>query len=83
MTPDQLREKQQALYRRVLAGVDWPAMREYAASRIESHRLTMETCDPSEVQKLQGQIAELRYLATADETIRKKLNIPGNQDAER
>jgi hypothetical protein len=69
----QLNAKRRSLYTRVLAATDWPAMKEFAASRIEMHRNEMEECSAEDLPKIQGRIAELRYLARADDDIRARL----------
>lgn len=84
MTTDQekqLNAKRRSLYTRILAATDWGAMRDFAASRIAQHQLEMETCTPEELPKLQGRIAELRYLAKLDDHARTLLKqLPDEPD---
>lgn len=73
-----------ALYVRVQSAVmDWGAIREFAAARTEQFKNELATIDPNnptELCRKQGAIAEMRYLAGLEDTIREFLQsnaLPG------
>jgi hypothetical protein len=72
-----IKSARRALYVRVQSAViDWHSLRQYASSRIETHKNNLVNADPanaSEIARIQGQIDEDKYILNLENTIREYL----------